>query len=333
MTVRLRSAIVAAGLCAGALYLTRHLSRNVPKLLMYHRFAGENGIPRRLSATRFERQMRVLKRRCSLMTVSALASRLKHGETVPANTAVVTIDDGYADVYDWAFPILKRLSIPATVYVTTDFVDRECWLWPDLIQAALTNTRKAQLAIALNGEAHIFSLPAEVGRAWSSIADACLEMPEREKQTFIDELFHELGLTRPETPTTGYAGMSWDQVGEMHRAGIEIGAHTRTHPSLAKVDHAERDGEIAGSKRRIEEQLDAAVRSFAYPHGRPCDRDDDADKRVKAAGFASAVMAYHDGTGCDDPYAIRRHGVGPEPGEFRKIVYGYDYLARRIGLR
>ena len=61
--------------------------------------------------------------------------------------------------------------------------------------------------------------------------------------------------------------MGWPQIRELSAAGIEFGAHTATHPDLARLDAAAAAREIEGPKGRIEDALGRPVESFAYPYG------------------------------------------------------------------
>jgi len=61
--------------------------------------------------------------------------------------------------------------------------------------------------------------------------------------------------------------LGWAEVRELSRAGLEIGAHTRTHPNLTRLVGRDAEEEIAGSKRMIEEQIQRVVTAFAYPYG------------------------------------------------------------------
>jgi peptidoglycan/xylan/chitin deacetylase (PgdA/CDA1 family) len=99
-------------------------------------------------------------------------------------------------------------------------------------------------------------------------------------------------------------GMSWTQVREMHGAGIEIGAHTRTHPSLSRVSEAEAAEEIRVSKWTIEDQLQGPVRSFAYPFGKP---------RIHFTARTMELVSEH---GMDIAGAILYRGVRPTDSRF-----------------
>src|SRR5687768_2649211 len=104
------------------LQATRLLTRRTPKILMYHRFCERpNGI--RMDVGTFERHLQYLRARAyRVMTLRDLCERLAANE-VPPNAVVLTIDDGYEDFRQLAFPLLEKYGFPATLFVTTDFVD------------------------------------------------------------------------------------------------------------------------------------------------------------------------------------------------------------------
>lgn len=114
------------------------------------------------------------------------------------------------------------------------------------------------------------------------------------------------------TGTIGAAGMlSAEQIARLAGLeGVEVGAHSVTHPSLDELASAQLDEEIAGSKRALEALSDAPVSSFAYPHGR---HDRRAVAAVVRAGYRSAA-AVKDAISHphDDPFAIARWTVTAE---------------------
>lgn len=80
--------------------------------------------------------------------------------------------------------------------------------------------------------------------------------------------------------------MSVEQLRSWHRGGMEVGAHTRSHPRLTQCNDAQLHDEIHGSKTMLEDHLDAPVTQFCYPFG---DADDRVARVVREAGFAAAT--------------------------------------------
>jgi peptidoglycan/xylan/chitin deacetylase (PgdA/CDA1 family) len=85
--------------------------------------------------------------------------------------------------------------------------------------------------------------------------------------------------------------LDWRQIEEMHRAGISFGAHTKSHPILSRLGDRDLEEEIAGSKRTIENHLNAPVVTFAYPNGRKGDYDERAKNILAKVGFSCAVTS------------------------------------------
>src|SRR4029453_17880407 len=109
--------------------------------------------------------------------------------------------------------------------------------------------------------------------------------------------------------------LTWEQVRALHRAGMTIGSHTRTHALLTHEDAATLQAELAGSRRDLERELGVVVEHFAYPDGR---FDDDALDAVGAAGYRFAY------TTC-----AHRHPPPPLPTIPRRMLWG----AACVGVR
>ena len=190
----LRNRVVNAFSALGGLRVTKWLTRRSPRIIMYHRFAIDDD-GRKMGVATFERQVKLLKKNFFLISVSSLGRMIQNGQSVPANTAVITIDDGYVDFYNYAFPILRRYGVPATFYVTTGFVDREVWLWPDVVEYIIGNTRKHRWSIEMNGRERCFELSegTEKRQVWVDTCQYSLTLEDRKKNSFLKELAEQLG--------------------------------------------------------------------------------------------------------------------------------------------
>jgi peptidoglycan/xylan/chitin deacetylase (PgdA/CDA1 family) len=110
--------------------------------------------------------------------------------------------------------------------------------------------------------------------------------------------------TTPGSNRSGDEMLSWHDLAEVVRQGVEVGGHTHTHPTLDTLPHAAARDEINGCKERIEQRLGVTVRSFAYPHGYSSAW---VRRAVADAGYTSAcavgnAMSHPR----DDPFAIAR---------------------------
>ncbi len=329
MPERIKGRIVRAACSVGGHRLTRILTRKQPRVLMYHRFSNmeDSG---KVSAAVFEQQICELKKNFNVQPLSRISGLIRQNKSFSHNTIAITVDDGYDDFYRIAYPILKRHGLPATVYITTDFIDGKLWLWPDKITYILHNTSADKMTLTLtDGSDRVLSLLTVADRsgAWSRLIDHCLILGEVERRSFIDALARDLEVAVNVEPPAAYAPMSWTAVQEISENGIEIGAHTRSHPVLSRLNGGWLWEEINGCKNQLEKIVDKPVTAFCYPNGQPADYNDEVKRMVIDSGYSSATVAFHDKHGWEDPFEIRRYGVGADPMQFRKAVYGIEYLS------
>jgi peptidoglycan/xylan/chitin deacetylase (PgdA/CDA1 family) len=272
---------------AGGLRLARALTRKGLRILMYHRFP--NG-----SRAALERRCAHIRKYYNPVTLGTAARTLREGERLPANALAVTVDDGYRDFYETAFPVFASFGIPVTVYLVADFMDGRCWLWVDRVQHAFEHTPLKQAEIPLSpGNSVVMRLesPEDRERAARTVIEAAKRMPDTGRVKLHESLPALLGTTVPEAPPAEYAPLTWDSVREMGAHGIEFGPHTRTHPILSRIGDAERlRDEIDGSRRRIEEETGKPAVHFCYPNGRYEDIGQQVLEKVRAAGFETGVV-------------------------------------------
>jgi len=329
MSSKFKHNLLTRAYSLGGFRLARLLTRNQPRILMYHRFS-EAEEDNKVSARVFDRQMFELKKNFNVLPLSRINDCIRQGKPAPSNSIIITIDDGYEDFYRIAYPILKKYGLPATIYVTTDFIDGDLWLWPDKVSYILKNTGMAKLILkTLDNTTKELSLDKDSGRAvaWSVVIDFCLSLGEKERRIFIDNMALDLEVSIGPVPEPEYAPMSWTAIRVISENGIEIGAHSRTHPVLSSLDMASLKDEIFGSKKIIEESISKPVSAFCYPNGQPADYNEQVKQVVIESGFSSATTAFHDKYGWQDPFEIRRNGVGKEMFQFRQAAYGVEYLS------
>lgn len=111
-----------------AFFLARFARQNycLP-IIMYHSVSPDAQAQNRLSTSvdTFERQMRFLKNhRYNVLPLESLPDLIKNKKKIPNKTIAITLDDGYKDNYTFAFPILKKYNLPATMFIIVNEVNR-----------------------------------------------------------------------------------------------------------------------------------------------------------------------------------------------------------------
>ncbi|MDD2852259.1 MAG: polysaccharide deacetylase family protein [Desulfuromonadaceae bacterium] len=312
------------------LHILNRSTGNFPKVMVYHRFAPSGvAVPHRVSADIFAWQLDTIQKDFDVISFGDCIARFLHHGFWPKGCVVLTVDDGYSDMYEWAWPELARRKMPATFFVTTRFVDGSFWLWPDQLEYALNQTDCTSCSVSIAGEQVLLSLKNESERssAWQLFISHCIRSEENQRLSFIRQVLELLAVELPSTPPPEYCAVSWDHLREMQRGGIEIGGHTMSHPILSKISPESLDREIGTCKQILEERLGNPVRSFCYPNSGPGDINNDVIAAVDRAGYSGAVF------GTDlaswDRFQTPRMGINDNCIDFVWKLYGGESLAYR----
>jgi len=322
MTDLLKRAARIAFHRGGGLELARWRTRGALRILMYHRFSDRAALAR---------QCDYLRERYHPVAMSDVAEWLQGGRNLPSYAVAVTVDDGYRDFEQVAFPVFAEYRIPVTVYLVTDFMDGKLWLWFDRVQYVFRHAQAASAAIDVpGGPALHFDLGSVSSRsaAGQQVADLAATFSEADRLRLVSDLPGLLHVEIPEEPPPDYQPLSWDAVRALAASGVEFGAHTRTHPILSALASADelRD-EIAGSQARIAAELGKPVIHFCYPNGKMRDIGSAAVEAVRAAGFQTAVTAEPGlNRAGQDALLLRRTGADPSHPEtyFRQCLTGFS---------
>jgi len=240
-----------------------------------------------VSPALFESQMQFFKSCYRVMRLEELIKRSRRGD-LPDRAVAITFDDGYRDNYEFAFPILKKYQLPATIFVATGAIGTGNPIWHDRVFDAFrfATVRRARLR---NPELPELNLESEDARQRSleGVLIHAKSLYGDARQRLIDDI--EVRL-KPNLPSNIEQRMlTWDHIRQMHKAGIDFGSHTVSHTILSRIPREEKVKEIRESKRQLSEQLGAPVASFAYPNGKAADYDAEAKSVLQECGYSYAV--------------------------------------------
>jgi len=253
----------------------------------------------------FAARMAHIARHYRVLTVEDLAARL-HDGTVPRNALAITFDDGYRDNLTHAAPILRRLGLPATIFLVTGLIDSPHMLWFDRLALAFKSATARRVEL-VNGRVLPLATVAERLAALGAAQSHLKQVSDHERALSVDRLVETLKPT-PERPKR--LMLSWDEVGVLRGLGFAIGAHTVNHPILSRLAPDQVRSEVYGSKAAIENALGSPVRAFAYPNGQPQDYNEAVIDVVREAGFTCAVTTTRGLNDADTPVMKLRRG-GP----------------------
>jgi peptidoglycan/xylan/chitin deacetylase (PgdA/CDA1 family) len=302
-------------------------------ILIFHRVLSQPDpmFPGEVDVRQFDEMLQWVKRWCNVLPLDVATARLKDG-TLPARAAAITFDDGYADNHDNALPILQRHGLSATFFIATGYLDGGR-MFNDTVIEAVRNSTADQVDLqdfGLRPPSGASRWPLGSAAARAEVIGAilgCIKYAEpAQRQGLADAIAARFGAKLPTDLM-----MSSDQVRAMRRAGMQIGAHTDSHPILARLNQQSVRDEILLGKNRLEALLDEPVTMFAYPNGRP-HKDYVAENvaAVRELGFSAAVTtAVGAADQASDPHQLPRF----TPWDRRRTKFGLRLAANLIGKR
>lgn len=271
---------------------------------MYHRVLPRPDVmlPGELDVDSFDRQMSVLARCCNVLPLMEAVRRLR-SRSLPGRTVCITFDDGYADNYTHAFPILERWRVPACFFVTSGFLDGGR-MWNDTVIEAVRAAPCDRLELSgLDLGDHAVATAPQRRLAAAAIIDRLKYLPLQERGRRVEALAACIGVDLPCDLM-----LTREQVRRLAASGMEIGGHCVNHPILKQLDEAAARREIIEGKRQLEAIVERPLEVFAYPNGKPGeDYEAEHVRMVRDAGFACAVTTVRGVARADaDPFQLPR---------------------------
>ena len=263
-----------------------------PAALFFHGVERETADPRvqvnHMSLDAFRRLAAALKRDFDVLPYAAMDEVLKKPEK-HARAVFLMSDDGYANLFGIAAPVLAALGLPWTLFVSTHHIDTGeanpffvarlffhfapagSYRIPHLPEAAVLNGGNREIA-ARRGIAWLRRNEAE--RAREAVQAMAAALPNRDAllARYPSERF-----------------LTWQEVRALAAQGVEIGAHAHAHWAMsARQSPAQLTAQARTSHTRLTAELGKAPRVFAYPFGNVDDVSAEAWRAVRDAGFARA---------------------------------------------
>jgi len=265
-----------------------------------------------LSAAAFESQMRYLQRHFKLLSFAEMVELSQRPRCRPNREIALTFDDGLRSFYTLAYPVLKRLQIPATAFVCPTLVGSSQWAWTYEIRERL---RQFTPACWSQFYRHWPDAPLSREKILSWIRLLTLESRET--------VFAEINRLTPEfSPSPRqrelYEVMNWEEMVNMDPALITLGSHTMTHVSLPGLEPEVLAYELRESRQILETRLNRPVEFFCYPNGCYNATVLKAVAMVYRAAVTSDAGFFQPG---DDLHQIRRLSIARSPSRLAWRLY------------
>ena len=256
-------------------------------ILMYHRIlpltdeqcsAEEPGMI--VSPETFRNHLQILEKYYEFVSLSDWVERKNMGLKLPLKACAITFDDGWADNYYHAYPILKELQVPATIFLVANMINTGQTFWPERLAALICKLSEFYplesiwshpglqwLISVVDDSDYVFSSLKPSGEELSSIIASAKKYSDERINSLLDEIEKSLNLNINSDKQTPL--LSWAQTNEMLASGIiDAGSHTCHHIRLSSSTPVETlENEIIKSKEIIESKTKKEIKLFCFPNG------------------------------------------------------------------
>jgi peptidoglycan/xylan/chitin deacetylase (PgdA/CDA1 family) len=280
------------------------------RVLTYHRVTDIKESPfldpSLISATpaTFTQQMQYLMGKYNVISMTDVLNAVKNNSGLPRRAVLITFDDAYHDFIEFAWPVLKRFQLPATIFVPTAYPDKtDQSFWNDRLYSVLFHTSKTEISIMPIGTLQLGTCE-ERRQSLEKLKSYLKTIDHTKAMALVNEICFKLDEIHIYQKTT----LSWEELRQLASKGVTIGAHTRTHPILPKLSYEDIRTEIIGSQSDLQKNIGTIYPIFCYPNG---GYDDNVVNILKEEGFilAFSTMDGHNDLRYTNHLLLRRTNI------------------------
>ena len=290
-------------------------------VLMYHRIlpaddkrtlSEEPGMI--VTPETFRLHMNILRQYFDIVRLSDWLNHKNSNNKMPDRACVISFDDGWSDNYEFAYPILREMNIPATIFLVSDMIGTDRIFWPEYLARTISTISQCSPDLWPKScldwlrdasTSYDFGTSPPNQEELSELISHAKALPDHAIISLLDEINDELDLP---TIRSKPSLLDWDQVTEMTSSGIfDAGSHTCNHVRLVDKSTPELlEKEIITSKEIIEKKIGKPVSTFCFPNG---DYSPQALDIVKRNYECSVTTESGWNTYSTDNYLLRRISI------------------------
>ncbi len=208
---------------------------------------------------------RIHKAGLDVITLDQVHDRLT-GNKIQKGFVCFTVDDGYRDIFEYAFPILQKHGLPFSIFLNTAMIDGKALLWWDLLELIFEQNSEVTVVWCDRTMIYPARTTAEKETGFWKVYWRLRGMPEPDRISLIKHLCDKSSIQPQEVCQS--LSLTWEMVDQMASSGlVSFEAHTVNHPILSMVTQDAVRREAADSREIITERLGRRPNHFAYPYG------------------------------------------------------------------
>lgn len=284
---------------SGITSIFKRFRQKTPAILAYHSINQITLKPLEIEQepVSFEQQIRYLKDHYKILSLSEFLEFKNNGGKYPSNSVLITLDDGYRDNYTNAYPVLRKYDVPAVFFLTVNPLETKEPLFFDVLRFAVIKTSRLILDLGDVGlSKYLLDKENEEATlmAIREITEYAKQLDGDSKAQLSKIIYTRLGFDVKEIKDA-QSYLSWNEVNEMLKNGIEFGSHSMAHSRLTSLSFLECKEELVQSKKVIEERIGRRIRTLAYPFGGSKDYNGIVEKAAYEAGYECAFSLCYSG--------------------------------------
>lgn len=264
----------------------------------------------------FAKLLRLLKKEYTIISLSAAREVMAMSSPGSKPYLIITFDDGYRDFFAYALPVVVAEKVSVNHNIVADCAETGKLVWTQRINNILSFLEK--LGTPIEFEYSSIRFKREVKGNLAAVKRELFTELFKQPYTFLDGLAGTLELQYQFSQPANDM-MNWEEISECHKAGVEIGSHSYFHGPLVNYNDSWIT-EIAGSKKVIEEKINAPVKTFAFPNG-----------LVHPVAYQMAVDAGYENLllieGARNESALK---LNPNAGNFERLLVGHSSVYENI---
>jgi peptidoglycan/xylan/chitin deacetylase (PgdA/CDA1 family) len=250
-----------------------------------------------VSTVRFNKHLCYLRKYYRIISLRELVESLEQGLT-PNSSVVITFDDGFADNYHFAYPLLQKYRIPATVFLSTEAIDNHNPIWIQKLNYLVNQFGIDRVVARVVGlsDSPKFEPLAHQGNS-KNVLHKQLEnflaysVTKRRREEMITRLIADFDIKLDNLFCQNKVFLSWDEIKDMSNGNISFGNHGESHTPISVLPEKDQKSEIFESKKKIEQYLEQDFLPFAYPFGQKRDYTRNSTCMINEAGHSCVLTA------------------------------------------
>jgi len=244
-----------------------------------------------VSIENLSKQLRFLKMNYDVVGPDVFQKWIRGGESLPSRAVLVTCDDGLVNDLHDMLPIFQAEDIRGLFFITgASCSDHPGMLWyEELYHLMRSGDLRDEDLRLLSADGSVPDGRGGFHASWWSAVNSASRLRAHVRDNAMQVLRSKCSGGR-ETSARRWGLMNVNEVRQMAKSGMAIGAHTMSHPVLSQCDDDECLREVVESKAALEHALGTAIWAFAYPFGNPATMGAREVSMARSAGFECAFL-------------------------------------------